>query len=129
MTAVVYLRRLVCSKMSALIRRYGCLYTSEAHKHPRNRRQHDGYVTIHHYNASAVLWSETDRQLKWTLLSRSDLKRKTCELQASGISEAYRLADDEEVVFGGGWVARVSGECVHESQQVRWQTCYRCCCC
>lgn len=103
--------------MSALIRRYPCLYTSEAHKHPRNRRQLDGFVTIHHYNASAVLWSESDRQLKWTLLSRSELKRRNFE-QASGVSEEYRLVEDEEVVFGGGYVATVSGDCMHESQQV-----------
>lgn len=105
--------------MTALLRRYPCLYTNEAKKKPQNQRKLDGYVTLHHHNLSAVLWNEECRaQLKWTFL-RGHPDRKRHDNGSGGVKSGFLLKEDEEVTFGDSHIAWITGAPVEESLQVR----------
>lgn len=102
----------------ALVRRYPCLYTNEAHKKPQNQRKLDGFLSVHHHNCSAVLWDEDCRtQLKWSFL-RGHPGRATHSNGSGGVTPKFKLQEDEEVAFGESHKAWITGPAVEETIQV-----------
>lgn len=108
--------------MTALTRRYPCLYTTEARKHARNQRRLDGWLVVHHHNCSSTLWDEERRsQLRFGWL-KAHPRRKVWDNGIGGLKCDFKLQEDEEIQLGDSHKVWITGGPVEESFQVGcWQ--------